>query len=119
MALRKYSKTKPNSDERTFDLFLRKDTHIHHYVFSVWYNSGQGNGSGGGDVLCPYDILTNQLINLEVNRDEKFPNKKPIKTRFHGKTFEYYSGLEDLLKIYARSENVPIEFEYLPPVRRK
>jgi hypothetical protein len=99
-------------DERSFDFVLRKSKH---YFFSVKYNSGLGSTSSVGECPSPEDVLMYQLINLELNR---YANTKPIKARFHGKTFRYYPCLEALLKIYARSEGVPIEFEYLPSARR-
>jgi hypothetical protein len=115
-----YSKVNHDEKERTFDFFLKKDFSIGHYVFSIWYNSGDGGGQGEGEHEYPEAILANELVNLELNRNEEYSNNKPIKARFHGKTFKYYSpSLESLLKIYARSEGVPIEFEYLPPIKRK
>lgn len=117
MNLNDYASINPKEHERSFDFFVKRD-YSGHYVFSIWYNSGKGDGSGVGEHMDVIGLLSNELTNLELNREESDLNTKPIKARFHGKTLKYYS-LEELLKIYARSEGVPIDFEYLPPVRRR
>jgi hypothetical protein len=116
--LKDYARTKPNENERTFNFFVKKDSSVKHYTFGLWYHNGRGSGSGTGYSTELDRLLANELTNLELSKVSS--NSKPIKVKFYGDIFKDDSfSLEPLLRIYARSENVPIDFEYLPAIRRK
>lgn len=73
-------------------------------------SSNEHEGLEGG--FNPLECLAYLLINIELNRkDEQIG---PIHATFElkGKSRQYGMPMEQLLKIYARSEKTDITFEY-------
>jgi hypothetical protein len=84
-------------------------------VCNSWYSGPGGAGIGNEDGSSPLESLTDLLVNVEANRQNR--NGKQIGS-IHatfdliGKGRGYGIAMEELLKMYARSEQTDVTFEY-------
>ena len=77
------------------------------------YSFPNGSGHGGEDGSNPFEGLASLLVNTELNRSGR--QLGPIHVVFefvndYGRS--YGLGMEALLKIYARSEQTTVDFQY-------
>lgn len=113
-----------NTGERNFIVYIGKNNVGSKYEGgNGYYRSNDIPGLAKEDELAEYLIntLVELLADIESSYNPNEPNSRPIIARFNigkkNKNDGYGFPLEQLLKIYARAEGVPITFEYLPKLK--